>query len=78
MVLAGLATGTMISSSTFSTLLGLEQKILKVPGCGDFADGDVGRTGAVGAAVGTTGQHAFHDLLRTRELQGTSTSGRLP
>ncbi|MDT4868619.1 hypothetical protein FQZ97_1035970 [compost metagenome] len=30
--LAGLATGMMTSSSTFFTLLGLEQKILKVPG----------------------------------------------
>jgi hypothetical protein len=32
MTLAGLATGTITSSSTFFTLLGLEQKILKVPG----------------------------------------------
>ena len=41
--------------------VGAEQ--LEGAGRGQLADGDVGRAGAVGAAVAAARQHGFHDLL---------------
>jgi hypothetical protein len=36
----------------------------------DLADREVRRTRAIGAAVGTAGEHRFHHLLRASELEG--------
>ena len=69
MILAGLATGTMTSSSTFFTLLGLEQKILKVPGWAISPMAMLAEPVPLAVPSAAARQHGFHHLLRAGELE---------
>ena len=66
-VLAVLAVGTSNSSSTFFALLGLEQKILKMPGAAISPMAMLAEPVPLELPSERPDEHGLHDLLRAGE-----------